>query len=451
MRALVFGFDYHTDSLRATIDVLRRSGATHLSWLLHENKIPTYGGLLRSAGVTLWSTAPGHIHRITDGTPSLGERAEGDLRFLMDREAAYDHEWARTLHLELLRQHVMSILNTETPDILIFSDIPHGAASYLLYRIGKFLSIPTLVFRYGPTPFHVNLVSDIDERLLDSVTPHQRAGTDLSESSRNYLDGLRGQYSEARPAYSRDSQSLTGVIAKRLRSRALKPDASLVHQSARRELLRRWYERHAVQDLDETGSPTISAFLSVQPERTTTPDGAQFAQQWLMVSRLRHLAPPDWTILVREHPATFVRGARLVRSPAFYEALTDLSNVRLVSTQISPFDLIAKSAYVATVSGTIAFETAVRDRLSVVFGNAPYRGCRGVIDATGDVSTLDLRRPEDFRQRGSPPEEFLARFDRSTRTYVAPWSPAIDVRAVRRSGEAFVSLLPDALESLPSA
>jgi hypothetical protein len=448
--ALAFGFDYSPTSLSAAVSAMRAGGATHLSWLLHPNLVPTYGQHLEDLGVRVHSGSPDPQRerpaRSAGLAPELSATSEVDLRYLIHREGSFAHEWESSLALERLRAHVFALLHEIGPDVVLFGDVPHGAASYLLYRLAEHLGIPRLVVRYGPTPFHVNVVEDIDRRLLDVVSAHGQPAQGMNESSEQYVQLLTGTYRTAEPAYNKDAASIGARLRAKLRAHTVPLDRRLVRTVYQREVLRRRYERRAVPGgrIEQIGGRTAVVYLHLQPERTTTPEGGRFAQQWLMVQALRAALPPDFTILVREHPSTFVRGARLVRSTAFYDSLVELPNTHLLSTRIPSFDVVDRASFVVTVTGTVGFEAAARGTASIVFGNAAYRGCAGVLD--GDDPTW---RAPDGPQRaatvGLPLEDFLARFDASDRTYVAPWSADFDVRELRTSGRAYQATLPQAL------
>ena len=389
------------------------------------------------------SAEAGHGLASTD-RPPLTPGAEHDLSFLIEREGRFGHSWERSLAVEQLRQRVFDVFSTERPDVLVFGEVPHAASSYLLYRWGKELGVPTVVIRWGPTPFHVNAVTDIDRRLLDEIGGAASDADEPSEASINYIAMLRRTYEEAMPAYSRDQNSLVSRVRSKISSGRIPTDPRLARAVIDREILRRKYESAAVLPSDGDG-PIVSVFLHLQPERTTCPEGGRYVQQWLVVSELRRVFPPHWRILVREHPATFVRSARLVQFAEFYDAVRELENVHLASTRIPSFDLADSSDYVATVAGTVAFEAAARGRRSIVFGNAVYRGCDGIIDADRLDSIVDISSPDASVPSGLPIDRFLAAFDASPRTWTEPWSPGIDARGIQQSGEAVAALLPAAV------
>jgi|JI9StandDraft_1071089.scaffolds.fasta_scaffold09668_2 hypothetical protein len=443
MRALCFGFHYTPLALDEAVAAMRGGGIDSVSWLLHPNRLDEYGPQMRRLGVDVYTgTVADGLPRA--GTPPPTPAAEHDLQFLVDREGNYRHAWERSLALEVIRRHVHDVLEHVRPDVVLFGEVPHAACSYLLYRLARLRGIPVVTLRWGPTPLHVNAVGDIDQRLVDAVGGGPSGP--ISEASDRYVATLRGDYEQARPAYSRDSSSLEAKVRSRLKQGRLSVDPRLVAATVERARLRKDYEQRSVP-VDQLTGDLISVFLHIQPERTTCPEGGRYVQQFLEIAELSEAAPPGWKVVVREHPSTFVRGSRLVQTSSFYDEVLALGNTVLASTESSSFALVDRSRCVATVSGTIAFEAAVRGTPALVFGNAVYRGCRGVVDAGAhrgcavDFSTLDSSATQ-----GDPVEEFLARFDHAPMTWVAEWTPSIDVRQLRNTGAPFAELLPRAIE-----
>ena len=63
--------------------------------------------------------------------------------------------------------------------------------------------------------------------------------------------------------------------------------------------------------------------LHFEPERTTTPDGDYFHDQFLALVTLRKIVPMDVLIYVKEHPSQFIlkKKGSLGRSPLFYDLI----------------------------------------------------------------------------------------------------------------------------------
>ena len=137
--------------------------------------------------------------------------------------------------------------------------------------------------------------------------------------------------------------------------------------------------RYSQIDADLTGKFVYYA-LSFEPERTTNPDGDEFHDQVIALTYLRKFLHIDYTIFVRVHPTQFLkidRGCR-GRSPLFYEVIQNLKGVFLVTQNIDSLELIRRSTFTASISGSVAFEAAILGKRSLVFGDTWYEGCPNI-------------------------------------------------------------------------
>ena len=120
--------------------------------------------------------------------------------------------------------------------------------------------------------------------------------------------------------------------------------------------------------------------LSYEPERTTNPDGDEFHDQIIAISYLRKFIPKKFLIFIKEHPTQFLKadkGSR-GRSPIFYEAIQNIQGVYLVDSETDTLELIRRSKFTASISGSAAFEAAIMGKRSLVFGDTWYEGCPNI-------------------------------------------------------------------------
>jgi hypothetical protein len=146
----------------------------------------------------------------------------------------------------------------------------------------------------------------------------------------------------------------------------------------KRETLMDHYARLARPvDLDR---PFVYVALHYMPEKSTSPEGSVFAEQFLMIHLLSWCLPPGWQVYVKEHPFQFDRRGSgfQTRRTQFYDDLAELPNVQLVEVKRISFDLIDRAQAVATVTGTSGWESVIRGKPVLIFGHAWYKGCEGV-------------------------------------------------------------------------
>ena len=131
--------------------------------------------------------------------------------------------------------------------------------------------------------------------------------------------------------------------------------------------------------------------LMFQPERSSCPQGGIFSNQFLIVNLLSNLVPMGWRVYVKEHPTQFHPNMQCsqVRSEEYYETIARFENVKLIDTDIDPFQLIDNCQAVATIGGTAAIEAVIRGKPALLFGYAYFEDCAGMHRVS---SENDLRR-----------------------------------------------------------
>ena len=107
-----------------------------------------------------------------------------------------------------------------------------------------------------------------------------------------------------------------------------------------------------------------------------------------MISKI---IPKDWVIYIKEHPSQFVtdylRYGDFFRGKDFYNKIVSLKNCILVPIEQNSFDMIDNSIAVASVSGTVLWESVMREKFCLSFGNSWFKGCEGILE-TRNLSDL---------------------------------------------------------------
>ena len=146
---------------------------------------------------------------------------------------------------------------------------------------------------------------------------------------------------------------------------------------------KRLYNKLAQPHID-TNKPYIFCALQYQPEKSTCPLGGRFVNQILMIELLSKNLPHGWNLYVKEHPSQFVldytRYGELYRNKEFYRKITKFPNTYLIPMNTDVFNMIDRSSAVASVTGTICWEAAIRGKYALNFGHSWLKGCEGVLE-----------------------------------------------------------------------
>ncbi|MEZ6093038.1 MAG: hypothetical protein R3C03_02200 [Pirellulaceae bacterium] len=147
--------------------------------------------------------------------------------------------------------------------------------------------------------------------------------------------------------------------------------------------------------------PFVYFPLHLQPELTTSALGDEYRDQVLAIERLSRWVPADTLIYLKENPKQTHRW----REPPFYERIRTLKNVRLLPTETNTYQLIEKSHFIATITGTVGWEATSGGKPVVVFGRPWYLQLRGVHPWHPTLEPLRVKNDEWTQ------DEFQASFD----------------------------------------
>ena len=145
---------------------------------------------------------------------------------------------------------------------------------------------------------------------------------------------------------------------------------------------------------------------SYQPEATTSLLAGVFEDQFIAIDMLSYVIPSDWVIYYKEHPSIFLmshgRKGSLSRSKAYYKKLKENPKIRIIPADTSQTNLIDHSILVSTAGGTVGWESIVRGKPVISFGNAWFHGCASVMVAK---SISDVKNAIDKIVGGFVPDQ----------------------------------------------
>ena len=279
--------------------------------------------------------------------------------------------------IDTLISNYIQLLEKEQPSYIFFQATPHDIYSWVLGKVAELMRIPVYLARSSILPWKSVLVRGLDEQTLVDADFEDNVRENYSLVEKFYNIHL-GKYDEAIPSYEK----------KRLDARKgkfwswkteLKEPMRRPHRIVavlRKHYLFKYYQSLATSEI--TNQDYIIVFLHFQPERTSLPEGQQFAQQFHLIRTLQ-IANPGIKIYVKEHPSMFIGHLDIrYRTKSFYKAISDLDNVELVDIRTDAFSLIDKALSLATITGTVGVQALIRGKGVLCFGTSSYLGLDGV-------------------------------------------------------------------------
>lgn len=297
-------------------------------------------------------------------------------------------------------KHLFDNQNT-TPNVFISVENPHSHSQYLLFSICDYLGIPCYKFtnwNFLPLIFIENI--NTKKRFKKII---QRPGNILdncvNESLMKFIKNLSSSPSTHVYRYMKDQRTknfsfkkLNSILINGLKEIKFNFDQNfltdyfplnptnlnfitraLVKLKRKRKLKYKIFSSFSELDdnLDYVYFP-----LHFEPERTTNPDGNDFHDQFLAILKIREFLPNEITILVKEHPSTYLVNNKGVngRSPLFFDLLCNIKNTKIVHVEKDSKSLISKAKMVATISGSVAAEAALMGVKSIYLGDTWYNG-----------------------------------------------------------------------------
>ena len=338
---------------------------------------------------------------IADGTDGAEALAEAD-RFiyegflagiLADQRVHYlatrsylNSPFNNAIVIERILVNSILIIRKTKPLRLVSSSTPHSVEAWIFAKCFEYLDLPVYVLERTPISDRVWIYRGLDSQDVVPQTAEARP-QELSASSRKVLKEQRGSKPGERDA--------NGFFLSRMELSSIKGADSNAWWSLRRELrflvagrpitlplrlmsfwlkrrLLRSYGAVSVNELPKT--PFVVYFMHYQPERSSLPEGLYFVQQWFAVRLLSWALPAGWTLVVREHPSMWLHALDVtVRTRGIYGEITSLPNVKICSMDVDTFEVIDRSAAVATLTGSVGFQAILRNKPVLAFGLPAYK------------------------------------------------------------------------------
>ncbi len=349
---------------------------------------------------------------------------------MMDRMDATGYSFnpsERTQLYYCILEFLLNYIEGHNPQIIIFNESPHSPFTYILYAVA--IQNKIKILRLSPTHINANtfLASNLDNPELFLKNTYKQTIKDefISDEVNEFIDRINSTYENATPYYMTKiikankqnnvyklGKSFTKFIKYYFKSKQKETYYKTPFNSIRSDYcntdlayaalkatfykitLQREYSKYvkkSTKNFDLTHK-FIYFPLQYQPEKSTSPEGDIFADQFLAINMLSKLSIGRYKIYIKEHISQFsikLQGEQ-GRLKSFYQEIALLKNIVFIDTDISSFSLIDNSIAVATITGTAGFESVIRNKPSIIFGFPWYKNCHGVfhVQSPSELSAI---------------------------------------------------------------
>ena len=332
------------------------------------------------------------------------------------------------------------LIQNQDIDFILFSNLPHEGADFILYKIAKKLQIKTILFHqslfkgrffyvydiedfgtFGQTDtINANLKFKVQNKYENNYMTTKDFRYDVFSLQRNSfgsffrsaLMGILCKKNCLKVANFIERRSINNVYDYKLgyskqQNRVDKKLIKTTHSSlqllndilssvsnymgnfehrysnykvAKKKLM------HLIDKETYLNQKYIYYPLHLQPELTTSTLGGIYVDQLLAIEKLSTLIPDDWLIYVKENPAQ----TELMRGNWFFERLRLIKNIKVISPEFNTYSLLEKCIFVATITGTVGWEAISGGKNVLIFGNAWYKSLPGVFSYNEKFNINDI-------------------------------------------------------------
>ena len=338
------------------------------------------------------------------------EDPSGSFR-MVDREVLFHAYCLKILDTQLKYQ-----LDTYVADVT-----PHEFVSFLWWKLSAWRGFRILFFQpCGIGPFVLPLV-DVDVPLANFS--EVRGASGIADDAREYVGRFFSRLEGSEQAQwvinqQSSDRASRGPARLFVKFRALftrgphalagsEFDFSMVSEKFQKSL---WLLRniivfnskvslraalgHSVSKHRSFTGPYVLFLLHYEPERTSRPEGKQYADQFRALLEIRKLVPDNFSVVVKEHYSQ-VSGAlrgHLGRSRHFYALVNSVPNTYLVGPDLDSVSLVVSAESVFTLTGTIGIEGPYLGTRVVYLGAPWWGGIPGTIRFEDLNSWSDIER-----------------------------------------------------------
>ncbi len=316
----------------------------------------------------------------------------------------------RQIYYDLFR-YWYGMIKKITPDVAIFEGVAHHPDTCIAYAVLKYFGVKTIIINFTNIKDRLILTLDnkfnsleLQSRLKNNLGKDFNLKDLFSEMRINLEIGTRlkedpvQSTKRCNECKNKNLYNFSGLkaakiifwlkvfVSFRIWEIAYKFVKNRISGNAKKEYLK-------IQKIPDFNSKYIYVPLHVQPEASTNIFGGIFANQINFIEILSASLPEGWKIYVKEHPVQFYSsgiGYNTYRYEGYYQRMVLIKGVEIVPLNTDTYKLIERSQAVATVTGTAAWEAAVRLKPALIFGHIWFQDCPGVFKVNNVAKCRDF-------------------------------------------------------------
>jgi hypothetical protein len=313
--------------------------------------------------------------------------------YLMERVFKFSREntvFNISAYLNVFILNTLKYIQMEQPDLILAPSTPHHLSWYFCY-CAEMLGVKVVYTQTSPIPYKKWIVEGIFK-----PKPILLKGEPNKEKMEEWVEKLESNYDKAIPEYERKRNETykygDGNILSNFKDIIFNSANNSVRYNKLLNLTIKLKSLKLYENLsfkDSLPDKFIILFMHYQPERTSLPEGRNYAQQMSIIIDLHLNLPEGHFLLIKEHPSMFRNiYSKRVRTHKFYQNISELVNVKIASLEYNSFDLIDKSKGVVTITGSVGIEAQIRNKPVLIYGDAQYKH----FEFTFDEQLLERRK-----------------------------------------------------------
>lgn len=315
------------------------------------------------------------------------------------------------------------LLKTEKIKLVLFANIFHEGADFILYKLAKIMKIRTILCYQSIFPNKFIIIESIEEFGNLKLRPSL-----FDKAQFKYIE----PNTKAVPFYMKKIEDaefhLKEINLVTLESNikayffnwfiaCLTNNVSFILNQInnignryRKKPLEKYIKnitKHTYKPSINFNEKFVYLPLHLQPELTTAALGKKYVDQLRIIEDLRAYIPKSVSIFIKENPKQW----EAMRPTSFFKRLAEMENVKLLNITEPSIKLIRKSLCVAVVSGTAGWEAIQLGKPVLLFGYAWYQNLSGVYDfKTAPSFEKIIQEPIDTNTIESQLNDLTTRF-----------------------------------------